>query len=145
MYIRRAADPSALTDADRASIRALDSAFVRGWLKNDTAAVLSVFASDAVLVPPGRPPVVGLAAIRAFWWAADGSRTRITSFTRALDDIGGAGGDLALARGTTSITMESVKAGQTSRQTSRSTETLLLARNGDGQWRVIRQMWDPVP
>lgn len=145
MYVRRAPDPAALTDADRAAIRALDSTFVRGWLRNDTAAVLSVFASDAVLVPPGHPPVVGRAAIKAFWWPADGSRTRITSFTRAMDDIGGGGGDLALARGTAVVSWESEKAGQTTRQTTRSAEMLLLARNGGGQWRVIRQMWRPVP
>ncbi|MEO8334331.1 MAG: DUF4440 domain-containing protein [bacterium] len=145
MYVRRAADAAVLTDADRAAIRALDSAFVRGWLKNDTAAVLKLFASDAVLVPPAHPPVVGLAAIKAFWWPADGSRTRITSFTRAIDDIGGGGGDFALVRGTSILSWESEKGGKTTRQTTRSTERLLLAPNGSGQWRVIRQMWDPVP
>ncbi|MEO5816381.1 MAG: SgcJ/EcaC family oxidoreductase [Gemmatimonadaceae bacterium] len=144
MYVRRVADRAALTDADRAAIRALNSAFVRGWLKDDTAAVLSLFASDAVLVPPGHSPVVGRAAIKAYWWPADGSHTRITSFTRTIDDIGGGGGDFALVRGTANLSWQSDKGGQTTRQTTRSTELLLLSRDGGGQWRVIRQMWDPV-
>ena len=88
-----------LTANDRAAIRSLDSTFVQGWLSDDTAAVLSVFRPDAVLLPPGNSPVVGLAAIRAFWWPTDGSHTRITSFERRILEIAGTNG-LAFVRGT---------------------------------------------
>ena len=84
------------------AIIAIDSTFVDAWLKDDTTKVLSVFASDAVLMPPGVQPVVGLAAIRAYWWPSDGSHTRITSFTRAIAEVGGGGG-VAFVRGTAAV------------------------------------------
>ena len=75
---RSAHATDALTEQDRAEIRALDARFVRGWLDDDEGAVLSVYAPDAILFPPGTTPLDGLVAIRAFWWPTDGSRTRIT-------------------------------------------------------------------
>jgi len=45
-----------LSDADRQAIRALDSTFVSAWLRDDTAAVLSTFSPQAVLLPPGGKP-----------------------------------------------------------------------------------------
>ena len=68
MYVRRnpaqdaqATLPStggAHTDGDRTALHALDSAFVRGWLRDDTLAVLGLFASgvtgDALDGPAAR-------------------------------------------------------------------------------------------
>src|SRR5437868_7081027 len=88
-----------LGDADRAAIRALDSTFVASWLRDDTTAVLGVFAPDAVLLPPGSAPVAGTSAIRAYWWPQDGSHTRITGFDRQIVEIDGTPG-LAYLRGT---------------------------------------------
>ena len=76
--------------ADAAAILTLDSTFAARWVRGDTTKVLSVFAQDAILLPPRAPPVDGLAAIRAYWWPADGSRTRITAFRwRDRDDRAG--------------------------------------------------------
>lgn len=151
MYVRRQGEqgrrPTSvpISDADRAAILAVDSAFVDAWLKDDTTKVLSLFASDAVLMPPGAQPMTGLAAIRAYWWPSDGSHTRITSFTRAIAEVGGGGG-VAFVRGTGTVGWTYAKKGQQPvAQTSRSTDFILYSRDAAGQWRVTRQMWSTLP
>jgi uncharacterized protein (TIGR02246 family) len=133
-----------LTVSDQAAIRTLDSTFVQGWLQDDTAAVLSVFSPDAVLLPPGSQPIAGLAAIRAYWWPTDGSHTRITSFDRQIVEITGTKG-LAFIRGTGSLAWEYVKDGTRQVQSGRSTDLILVAPDSTGRWRVLRQMWSQLP
>ena len=133
-----------LSAADRAAIRALDERFVQGWLKDDVAQVLSVFAPDAILLPPGSGPVQGTEAIRKYWWPDDGSTTVITSFVRRIDEIDGTT-QLAFMRGTAALSWTYEKNGQKSSQTSKAIDLLVLARASDGQWRVVRQMWNSLP
>ncbi len=151
MYVRRKGDqgqrPTSvpITDADRAAILALDSTFVAGWLADDTAKVLSVFAPDASLLPPGSESVTGVAAIRGYWWPVDGSHTKITSFTRVISEMGGSGG-FAFLRGTGTLAWEyTKKAGKPQAQTSRSGDLILYSRDAAGRWRVTRQMWNALP
>lgn len=131
---------AALSDADRTAIHALDTAFVRAWIRDDTAAVLGLFRPDAILFPPNSPPVEGLAAIRAFWWPTDGSHTRITSFTRDVVEIAGTPA-LAYFRGAATLGWVYTKDGKESAQTSRSTDLTLVVRDSSGAWRISRQMW----
>ncbi|MBV9960372.1 MAG: SgcJ/EcaC family oxidoreductase, partial [Acidobacteria bacterium] len=132
-----------LTAEDRAAIRALDATFVEGWLKDDAKAVLSVFADDAVLLPPGNQPLNGIPAIRAYWWPQDGSRTLINAFDRRIDEIEGTR-QLAFMRGTASLSWTYEKDGRVTKQTSRSIDLMLLTRDAAGRWRVIRQMWNTL-
>jgi uncharacterized protein (TIGR02246 family) len=143
----RPAEPrpsAALTDTDRAAIRALDSAFVQAWLRDDTTAVLQLFHPDAILFPPGAEPVEGLRAIRAYWWPTDGSHTRITSFTRRVQEIEGSH-ELAYFRGTAMLGWVYKKAGKEITQTSRSTDLVLVTPDARGRWLIYRQMWVPRP
>ena len=128
----------------RSEIHALDSAFVEAWIRDDTASVLALFAKDAVLMPPNAVPIVGRAAIKAWWWPTDGSHTRIVSFERHLDEIG-AKGDFAFLRATSSLKWRYSKDGNTSTQTSRSTDLVVLSRDESGGWKIIRQMWNTLP
>lgn len=135
---------SGLTDADREGIRRLDSAFVSAWLRDDTAAVLRTFSSDAVLLPPNANPVAGLKAIKAYWWPEDGSHTKITSFERQIVEIAGSR-ELAFVRGTAKLGWIYEKDNKKSSQTSRSTDLLIVAPDSAGKWHVIRQMWSTLP
>ena len=106
--------------------------------------MLGVFAPDAVLLPPGSKPLRGIPAIRSYWWPDDGSRTRITSFERDVDEIEGTR-RLAFLRGTASLSWVYEKDSKQTSQTSRSTDLLLLSRDAAGRWHVIRQMWNVLP
>src|SRR5512134_2812134 len=88
---------AALKRGDSVAIAQVQAAYVQAWLADDTAGVLATLDSGAVLLPPGRLPVQGHAAIRAYWWPEDGSHTRITGFTWELTEVLGSG-SLAVAR-----------------------------------------------
>jgi uncharacterized protein (TIGR02246 family) len=133
-----------LTNADREAIRAIDTAFVHAWIRDDTASVLRLFSPEAILFPPGSAPIEGLPAIRAYWWPNDGSHTRITSFTRNVAEIRGTR-QLAYLRGTAHLAWVYVKDGKRTVQSSQSIDLVLLAPDAKGQWRIIRQMWNPTP
>jgi hypothetical protein len=82
------AGPRFTADDERA-IRALDSVFVAAWLRDDTTAVMNTLAPGVVLMPAGQSVLTTPDAIRAFWWPSDGSHTRILTFDRAIDELGG--------------------------------------------------------
>lgn len=135
----------ALTEADRAAIRTIDTAFVHAWLRDDTTGVLRLFSPGAILFPPGGTPVEGIPAIRAYWWPTDGSHTRITAFTRNVAELAGSR-EFAYMRGVASLTWVTSKDGkETPPQTSHSTDLTLLTRDSRGRWRIIRQMWNLLP
>src|SRR5215207_1746519 len=136
-----AASPaSQFTPDDERAIRALDSAFVAAWLRDDTTAVMSTLATDAVMMPAGQGVLATPDAIRSLWWPADGSHTRILTFERAIDELGGEG-DIAWMRRTDSLTFTYAKGGATSSLTSRSMSLAVLKRQADGTWRFSRVMW----
>ena len=135
---------TSLTNAEADAIRAVDTAFVRAWLRDDTSGVLRLFSPEAILLPPGSAPVQGLRAIRDYWWPGDGSRTRITSFTRDIAEIRGTQ-RLAYLRGAAHLAWVYEKGGKRTAQTSRSTDLVLLAPDANGQWRIVRQMWNQLP
>jgi uncharacterized protein (TIGR02246 family) len=128
------------TAEDERAVRALDSAFVTAWLRDDTTGVMNTLAPDAVLLPAGQQPLATPDAIRALWWPADGSHTRILTFDRAIDEVGGEG-NAAWMRRTDSLTFTYAKGGTTSQLTSRSMSLALLRRQTDGSWRFSRVMW----
>jgi uncharacterized protein (TIGR02246 family) len=131
-----------LTAQDSSAIEGVRSAYVRAWLTDDTSAVLATLDSEAVLLPPGRLPVKGQHAIRAFWWPTDGSHTTITQFEWTLEELTGTP-QLAFSRGISTVGWRYEKDSVRSEQTTRSTNLTILARGADGRWRILRQMWGP--
>jgi ketosteroid isomerase-like protein len=131
-----------LTAQDSTAIESVRAAYVRAWLADDTSAVLATLDSGAVLLPPGRVPVEGREAIRAFWWPTDGSHTTITAFEWTLDELEGTA-RLAFSRGISTVAWRYEKDSVRSEQTTRSTNLTILARGPDGRWRILRQMWGP--
>ena len=131
-----------LTPQDSSAIEAVRAAYVSAWLADDTTGVLATLDSAAVLLPPGRLPITGHSAIRAFWWPADGSRTTIVAFDWKLDELHGTP-DLAFTRGISKIDWRYQKDTLRLEQSTRNTNLTILARGGDGRWRIVRQMWGP--
>jgi len=128
------------TPADERAVRGVDSAFVTAWLRDDTTGVMNTLAPDAVLMPAGQQALTTPNAIRAFWWPADSSHTRILTFDRTIDEVGGET-HTAWMRRTDSLTFTYAKGGTTSQLTSRSMSLAVLRRQPDGSWRFSRVMW----
>jgi ketosteroid isomerase-like protein len=131
-----------LTARDSSAIVQVQSSYVSAWLADDTAGVLATLDSAAVLIPPGRLPVTGHSAIRAFWWPDDGSHTTITDFAWTLDELRGRR-DLAFTRGISRVAWNYEKDTVRSQQTVRNLNLTILTRGDDGKWRILRQMWGP--
>jgi ketosteroid isomerase-like protein len=133
-------EPNAFSAADERAIRQVDSLYVAAWLRDDTAAVLRTLAPDAVLMPAGQRPLMTPNDIRAFWWPTDGSRTKILTFRRVIDEIAG-DANLAWVRGTDTLTFTYDKGQAHNELASRSMTLAVWRRQQDGSWRISRMMW----
>jgi len=134
--------PAAIGSPD--ALRAVHESYRRAWLANDAEGVLRVFTPDAVLLPHhGLPPVVGLEAIRAFWFAP-GPPTTITVLELEVDEasIHDATG---IVRGRSRVEWTVQKDGTVEQWANAGTFLSLLRRGADGAWRITHHMWDDPP
>lgn len=136
---------SGLTEAERERVRAVERAYVEGWEANDAEAVMATLTPDAVLLPDRMEPIRGDSAIRAYWWPADGSETRITSYGTTVSEAGGSG-SLAWLRGEGSLEFDWRPRPDSawSSFSSGSVWLALLRRGPDGAWRMSHRMWHRV-
>ena len=134
------AAPTPWSTADERAVRAVDSTYVAAWLRDDTTAVMSTLAPDAVLMPAGQRPLTTPNDIRAFWWPSDGSHTRILTFRRTIDEVAGES-NVAWVRGTDTLSYTYDKGTTHSQTGSRSMTLAVLRRQSDGSWRISRMMW----
>lgn len=138
------AESQKLSAADEAKIRAVNEAYAAAWLSNDPQAVLKIFSDDAVLIPQGGRPVVGIEAIKKFWWPADGGRTTIKSFTITTDEVGG-GGDVGYVRGTYQFSFSYEDKGRTAELANTGNYMMIMRRQPDKSWRITHRMWGDLP
>ena len=102
----------------------------------DLDRVLAFYAPDAILMPPGEPPVVGRDAIRPRYEAL------FQQFDPAIEarvDEVCAGGAFAFVRGHNGGRLKARGAGE-----SRALDDvylMLLRREADGAWRISHLMW----
>ena len=138
-----AQNPPLPTD-DQAAIRKLLDQYRAAWLSGDAAGVRSVFTEDAVLMPHhGVTPVVGMAAIKEFWWPAGGARTTITQFVQTLDEIGG-NESLAYVRGRSQVSWK-IEDQKSTEMWRNAGNFMALFRKQDAKWRIARLIWDDPP
>ena len=128
------------TAEDERAVRAVDSAYVAAWLRDDTTGVMNTLAPDAVLMPAGQHILPSPNDVRSFWWPSDGSHTRILTFQRTIDEVGGEA-NTAWMRGTDSLAFTYAKGATTSQLMSRSMTLALFRRQTDGTCRISRMMW----
>jgi uncharacterized protein (TIGR02246 family) len=130
-----------LDSADDAKVRAVNAAYVAGWLKNDESAVLATLWPDAVLIPQGRQQIRGLDAIKAFWFPPAGPRTTIHSFSFTTVEVGGSG-KMAYTCGTYRFDYSMEGKQGTILNVG---NYLMLFRKEGGVWRISHRMWGDAP
>lgn len=134
-----ATEPSS-TDA----LREVHEAYRRAWLANDQEGVLRLFDRGAVLLPHhGLAPVVGLDAIRQFWFAP-GPPTKITVLELDYDEIV-ADGPRGLVRGRSRVQWTVQRGSELERWGNSGTFLTVLRRGDDGVWRITHHVWDDPP
>ena len=104
--------------------------------------MLRLFAADAVLLPHhGDPPVVGVRAIRDFWWPPAAPPTTITTLEQTVEGarVDGRTGIL-WGRFTLGFSWEAD--GGTRSLRNAGTYLMVLRRDDDERWRITHRMWD---
>lgn len=125
---------SGLPAADRQALAAGAEPFVASLITGDASAVAMHYAEDAVLLPPGRDPVVGRAAIRDFF----ASFPPVVSLEATVDEIDGSA-DTAFVRGSSVVTMRGA-GGATDREVLKFVE--VHRKQPDGTWLMAVDIWN---
>ena len=140
-----AAEPRPLSSDDQKAIKATVEAYRSAWLKNDADSVLKTFTDDAVLLPAhGAPPVVGIAAIRGYWFKPGGPPTTVTRLDITVEQVDGNSG-LAFVRGTDNVAWTTTQDGSVRHQSHPGTYLNVVKKLPDGSWRIQVHMWDDGP
>src|SRR5262245_25926444 len=135
----------ALSPRDEIAVRAVLETYRTSWLRGDAEGVLGTFTSDAVLLPAhGAGPVVGMEAIRRYWWPAGAPPTTITRLEITVEQIGG-DCRLAYAHGRDDVEWAVTKGGTTETHGHPGTYLNVFRKRPDGTWRIARHMWDDGP
>jgi uncharacterized protein (TIGR02246 family) len=129
--------PAALSPADQAKIRAVDSAFMAAANAGDVDGVAAVYADNGALLAPNLPPQKGRDAIKAFWGGfLDAYSVR---FEVASDTIEGRG-DLAYNQGHYRFTaVPKAKGAPGVADEGKFIE--ILKQQPDGSWKYILDMY----
>jgi uncharacterized protein (TIGR02246 family) len=120
-------------------IRSLDARFEQGMSTGDAEALASLYAPDAVVLPPGMPRAEGTDAIRSAWLQmfAAGLPTAVSIDTERV--VVSESGDMAYQLGTVSMTIAAPD-GSTITDTGKFL-TIHEPTEG-GEWKIVVDTWN---
>lgn len=124
------------TAADEAAMSQGTASWLSAYNAGDADTITALYVDDAVVTAPGRPAAVGREAIRAMV-AADIEGARASGVTLQLvgPDAGGVAGDFGWHGGAYAV----VDANGTAVDSGHYLE---VWRKSDGQWRIVRDIWN---
>ncbi len=126
----------------RAEILSLDAAWSRAASEGrDIERVVSYWADDAMVLPPGSPPIVGKSAIRKF--VAESFRTPGFNISwKTTDVVVARGGDVAYSTGTNRVAVS----GPDGKPVVVSGKAVAVwRRDKEGAWRCVIDIWNDSP
>ncbi len=125
--------------AEAEAIRNIEDQWVAANKAKDINKVISIFASDAVMLEPNKPISIGTEAIKKSWelWFSDTTYLHNT-ITQTTDNIEvSTSGDIGYARGTTHYFIE------TSNGTVKYDDKFVdVYKKVDGEWKCIAAIWN---
>ena len=128
--------------SDAASqILQLDAEWSRAAQGRDVEKVLSFWAEDAIVYPPGSPPVIGKPAIREYV-AKSLQMPGFTISWKTANVVVSRGVDLAYATGTNRVTFSGLDGKQV---TVEGKAVTVWRRERDGVWKCVIDIWNDVP
>ena len=131
-----------LTEKDKEIIRLIPDAYTKGFLEDDSSAILELFSEDAVLIPPrGGSPVIGLKAIREFFWPTGSPPLRVNKFTKTQAETDGAG-NIAYTRGITKIEFSKQYDGVWNTYSKEGNYLIIFKKKPDNNWYIFRAIWN---
>ena len=116
-------------------IKAAHRAFAEAAVRHDLDGMASVFAVDAIIMPPGAEMVKGRDAILQHWKGAlDGGLSDLEINPTSIQVIG----DMAVEIGHATLSMAPVGAATT----TTNVKYIEIWKKVRGHWRVFRGMWN---
>ncbi len=127
--------------SDRAAIERLHQKDIAAAKVNDVDTLATLWTDDAVALPPGEQPVIGIDAIRAWLnkGRMDTDKVEITEYAMDFKEVHVAGNE-AYEWARTSITMKPKGAPAGMRASGNLMR--VLRRQPDGSWKVARAIWN---
>ena len=128
-------------DDARAEILRLDADWSRAAEGRDVDRVVSFWSEDAMVLPPGRPPIIGQRAIRKF--VAKSFQTPGFGIAWKTTDVSVASsGDMAYSTGINRITVN----GPDGKQVVLNGKAVAVwRRDSRGAWRCVLDIWNDTP
>jgi len=132
-------NPAFSADKVRAAIDAANSAWLAAYAKGDAAKIASLYATDAMVMPPGAPPAKGRDAIQKFWQGAmDAGMGNISLKTI---EVGSSGG-IAYEQGEVALDVRG-KDGKTAHVVGKY--VVVWKKSPKGKWELYRDIWNDTP
>ena len=132
------------TSKDVAAINTLRADYAAAYNSGDVNKLMTLYASDAVMMQEHEPTVVGADNIRK---AMDGLMSTMTADMTLTADETKVMGDMAFDRGTFKLTLTPKTAGQPG-MSENGKYLVLLQKGSDGSWKLAREIGntsDPLP
>jgi uncharacterized protein (TIGR02246 family) len=129
--------PRAAARGQTTGVAQISERWAKEWGAKNLAAVIALYADDAVFLPSTGSRVTGRAAIRDLFEKALATNT---SNLHVRSKVTEQSGDLAYERGEYEETMTS--AGVT--RSGQGNYLVILRRNGN-QWLIVEHMWTDIP
>jgi uncharacterized protein (TIGR02246 family) len=126
---------------DMTAIEQLHKRDAAAAAEGDVAALAELWTDDAVALPPGEPPVIGIEAIRK-WLAksqADPSTVEVVEYVLDFKEVT-IRGDEAVEWGRTRVAIR--PRGTTSIVRASGNLMRILKKQADGSWKVFRSAWN---
>jgi uncharacterized protein (TIGR02246 family) len=120
-------------------VAAADSAWSAAAASRDLEASVAALAEDGIMFPPGQPPVIGRAAVRAFM--QEGFAVPGFSASWVTDTVVAAG-DMAYSIGRSRYTFPDSAGGL---DTVHAKGIAVWRREADGRWRAVADIWNESP
>ena len=125
------------SEADEAAIKGVHLRETRAIKEKDVAHFLALFDSDAVLMPPDGPPIVGKAALRSWFLRLTDGRSIDLDFS--VDEIK-VTAEWAFERFSFRQTVTPAGGGESI--TVRGKGNHVFRRQSDGSWKIARDIWN---
>ena len=133
------AGPAFAADKVRSAIDASTRVWLDAYAKGDAAKVASLYATDAMVMPPGAPPAKGRAAIQKFWQGAmDAGMGNVSLKTI---EVGSSGG-IAYEQGEVALDVRG-KDGKTAHVVGKY--IVVWKKSPKGKWELYRDIWNDTP